>query len=342
MADAVGMADAAGTAEAPGIAEAPGKARLAIVISGEGSNMAALLYASRLADCPYEVVLVASNNPEAPGLRLAEAEGVPTFARSHKGLGRGEFDALLDEALSAVRPDAVALAGYMRLLTPGFVQRWQGRLLNIHPSLLPKYRGLDTYARALEAGDLHAGCTVHLVTEEVDAGEILGQVAVTIQPDDTVETLAARVRLAEHQLYPRVLATYLSRHQDAHWIEQQVDVLARALPEVLRKSNHGAPGWAVGSEKTAKHFAILADRHHGSDAIGLLLRSSGADEMTGLIEAQPDLYFWPKYYGASGWLGLTLNRPDTDWEQVRDWLQRSWQASAPARLTRLVRIADDF
>lgn len=317
-------------------------ARLAIVISGEGSNMAALLYASRLPGAVYEVVLVASNNPDAPGLKLAAAEGVPTWSLDHKGLSREAFDEALHEALTDARPDAVALAGYMRLLTPGFVQRWQGRLLNIHPSLLPKYRGLDTYARALEAGDTEAGCTVHLVTDEVDSGEILGQLSVAIRPDDTPDRLAARVRLAEHQLYPATLATYVSRHQDAGWIEMQVDALAANLPEVIRKSSHGSPGWAVGAEKTAKLFAIIADRHHGEDAIGLLVKASGADEMSGLIEAQPELYYWPKYYGASGWLGLKLNRPDTDWEQVRDWLERSWRAAAPPRLTKLMRAADDF
>lgn len=304
--------------------------------------MAALLYASRLATSPYEIVLVASNNPAAPGLALAETEGVPTWSLSHKGMSREAFDEALHKALSAARPDAVALAGYMRLLTPAFVEHWKGRLLNIHPSLLPKYKGLDTNARSLEAGDTHAGCTVHLVTEEVDSGDILGQVAVAIRPGDTPETLAARVRLAEHQLYPRTLAAFVSRHQDAAWIEAQVDALASSLPEVLRKTSHGAPGWAVGSEKTAKHFAILADRHHGEEAIGLLVRASGADEMTGLIEAQPELYYWPKYYGASGWLGLKLNRPDTDWSQVRDWLERSWRSAAPSRLTKLMRAAEDF
>ena len=318
------------------------KPRLAIVISGEGSNMAALLYASRLADSAYEVILVASNNPDAPGLALAEAEGVATWSRSHRGLSREAFDEALHEALAASRPDAVALAGYMRLLTPAFVQRWQGRLLNIHPSLLPKYKGLDPHARALEAGDAQAGCTVHLVTEEVDSGAILGQVAVAIRPGDTPDTLAARVRLAEHQLYPRVLAAYLSRHQDAGWIEAEVNALAAALPEVLRKTSHGSPGWAVGSKKTAKLFAILADRHHGEDALGLLVRASGADEMSGLIEARPNAYYWPKYYGASGWLGLKLNRPDVDWAEVRAWLERSWRAAAPPRLTRLMRAAEDF
>lgn len=318
------------------------KARVAIVISGEGSNMAALLYASRLPSSPYEVVLVASNNPDAPGLRLAEAEGVPTWSRSHRDLTREAFDEALDQALAAVRPDAVALAGYMRLLTPAFVARWSGRLLNIHPSLLPRHRGLDTHARALAAGDEKSGCTVHLVTAQVDAGEILGQLAVAVQPGDTPATLAARVRLAEHQLYPATLAAYLSRHQDAGWIEAEVDALARTLPEVGRKTSHGSPGWAVGTDKSAKLFAILADRHHGEEAIGLLVKASGADEMTGLIEARPDVYYWPKYYGASGWLGLKLNRPDTDWDEVRDWLERSWRAAAPPRLTRLLRAAEEF
>lgn len=318
------------------------RARVAVVISGEGSNMAALLYASRLPGSATEIVLVASNNPDAPGLALAESEGVPTWALSHQGLTREAFDEALHDALTEAKPDAVALAGYMRLLTPAFVSRWQGKLLNIHPSLLPNYRGLDTHRRALDAGDSHGGCTVHLVTDEVDAGEILGQLPVAIRPGDTPDTLAARVRHAEHQLYPATLAAYVSRHHDAGWIEQQVDALASALPEVSRKTSHGSPGWAVGSEKTAKLFAIIADRHHGEDAIGLLVKSSGADEMTGLIEARPDVYYWPKYYGASGWLGLKLNRPDTDWEEVAAWLQRSWGACAPSRLTKLLRAADEF
>ncbi|WP_300974220.1 phosphoribosylglycinamide formyltransferase [Sphingomonas sp. LHG3406-1] len=318
------------------------RARVAVVISGEGSNMAALLYASCLPGSPFEVVLVASNNPDAPGLTLAQGEGVATWSLSHKGLSREAFDEALHQAIASARPDAVALAGYMRLLTPGFVQRWRGRLLNIHPSLLPRYRGLDTHQRALEAGDAEGGCSVHLVTEEVDAGEVLGQIAVAIQSDDTPESLAARVRLAEHQLYPATLAAYVSRHQDAGWIEARVDEIARELPEVSRKTSHGAPGWAVGTEKTAKLFAIIADRHHGEEAIGLLVKASGADEMNGLIEADPGLYYWPKYYGASGWLGLKLNRPDTDWTQVRDWLERSWQAAAPPRLTKLMRAAEEF
>jgi phosphoribosylglycinamide formyltransferase-1 len=318
------------------------RARVAVLISGAGTNMAALLYASRLDGCPFEIVAVGSNNPAAAGLALAEAEGVPTFAHSHRGLTREAHDALMDRELEAAGADHVALAGYMRLLTPEFVARWAGRMLNIHPSLLPRYRGLDTHAQAIAKGDSHGGCSVHLVTEEVDAGEVLGQVAVAIVPGDTPETLAGRVRLAEHQLYPRVLADYLSRPFDAGWIEAQVDRIASALPEVGRKTSHGAPGWAVGAEKTAKLFAIIADRHHGEEAVGLLVKASGPDEMTGLIEAQPEVYYWPKYYGASGWLGLKLNRCDVDWEQVQHWLERSWRSAAPPRLTRLAGAADEF
>ena len=316
--------------------------RLAILISGEGSNMAALLYASRLPRSPFKVVLVASNNPDAPGLALAGAEDIATWSCSHKGISREAFDGALHDALAVAAPDMVALAGYMRLLTPGFVARWRGRLINIHPSLLPAYPGLDTHKRALEAGDTQAGCTVHLVTDEVDSGEILGRLPVAIRPCDTAASLAARVRLAEHQLYSATLAAYVSRHQDAGWIEAEIDALVSQLPEVVRKTNHGSPGWAVGAGKAPKHFAILADRHHGEESIGLLVRAGGPDEMNSLIEADPTLYYWPKYYGAGGWLGLRLNRPDTDWEGVSDWLERSWRNCAPPRLTRLQRAAEDF
>jgi len=318
------------------------KARVAVLISGAGSNMAALLYASRAETSPYEIVLVASNNPGAPGLRLAEAEGIPTYAHSHKGMERAAFDELLHKQLRAARADYVALAGYMRLLTPEFVSRWEGRMLNVHPSLLPKYKGLDTHRRALEASDTQCGCSVHLVTPEVDDGPVLGQVAVAILPDDTADTLRERVLIAEHQLYPRVLTEYVSRPFDAGWIEQQVDRLASKLPEVSRGTSHGSPGWKVGGEKSGKLFAILADHHHGEEAVGLLVKASGPDEMIGLIEAQPDIYYWPKYYGASGWLAIKLNRRDVDWDQVADWLERSWNAAAPARLTKLTRAAEGF
>lgn len=190
------------------------KARIAVFISGTGSNMAALLYASRLTDCPFEIVLVASNDVLAAGLALAAAEGVATFAHSHQGMVRAEHEAALEEAARAAGADYIALAGYMRILSPAMVARWEGRILNIHPSLLPKYPGLDTHARALAAGDTHGGASVHVVTQDLDAGEVLGQVAVAIAPGDSAESLAKRVLHAEHQLYPRVLADYVSRGND--------------------------------------------------------------------------------------------------------------------------------
>ncbi|KUO54962.1 MAG: phosphoribosylglycinamide formyltransferase [Sphingomonadales bacterium BRH_c3] len=189
----------------------PEKAKVAIFISGSGTNMAALLDASRLDGCPYEIVLIASNNPQAAGLALARAEGITTFALSHKGMTRAEHDAAMEGAAHAAGAQYIALAGYMRILSDGFVTRWQGRMLNIHPSLLPRYKGLDTHARAIAAGDSHGGATVHLVTPELDSGLILDQVEVAVLPDDTPEALAERVKLAEHQLYPRALAAYVSR-----------------------------------------------------------------------------------------------------------------------------------
>lgn len=188
------------------------KARVAVLISGRGSNMAALVYAAKALDCPFEIVLVASNDPEAAGLELARAEGIPTFAHSHKGLKRAEFDAILDAQIRAAGAQFVALAGYMRLLSPEFVTGWADKMLNIHPSLLPKYKGLHTHERALEAGDSHGGCSVHIVTAELDDGPVLGQTTVAILPDDTPDTLAARVLIAEHQLYSRTLADYVRRN----------------------------------------------------------------------------------------------------------------------------------
>lgn len=181
------------------------RAKVGVLISGSGTNMAALLYASRREDCPYEIVLVASNNPDSSGLKLAKAEGIATFAHSHKGVTRDEHDQMMHEALVVAGVHYVALAGYMRILTPAFVGKWQGRMLNIHPSLLPKYKGLHTHDRALEAGDSHGGCSVHLVTAELDDGPILGQTPVAILPGDTADALAARVLIAEHQLYSRCL-----------------------------------------------------------------------------------------------------------------------------------------
>jgi formyltetrahydrofolate-dependent phosphoribosylglycinamide formyltransferase len=186
------------------------RAKVAVLISGSGTNMAALLYASRQPDAPYEVVLVASNDPAAGGLKLAAAEGVATFALSHKGMKRADHDAAMDAAIRTSGADYVALAGYMRILTPDFVAGWAGRMVNIHPSLLPKYTGLHTHDRALEAGDSHGGCTVHLVTADLDEGPILGQTPVAIIPGDTADTLAGRVLIAEHQLYSRCLGALVS------------------------------------------------------------------------------------------------------------------------------------
>jgi phosphoribosylglycinamide formyltransferase-1 len=317
------------------------KARVAVLISGRGSNMAALIYAGRADDCPFEVALVTGDKPDAPGLTLAAAEGTAVSRLDAKALGASYWE-MLHQVLEDANIDLIALAGFMRVLPAAFVERWAGRIVNIHPSLLPRYKGLHTQQQALDNGDTLSGATVHLVTSELDSGEILGQVEVAILPADTGDTLAERVLIAEHQLYPRILARYAARPYDSGWIEEQVDAIASRLPEVLRKTSHGAPGWGVGSEKTAKLFAIIADQHHGEDAVGLLVKASGPDEMTGLIEAQPDIYYWPKYYGASGWLGLKLNRRDVDWVQVEEWLQRSWRACAPPRLTKLMRAAEEF
>jgi phosphoribosylglycinamide formyltransferase-1 len=185
------------------------RARVGILISGRGSNMAALVEASRLPDSPYEVVLVVSNVPDAPGLAYASANDIPTFAASHKELKRAEFDALVDGALRDAKVEYVALAGYMRLLSPGFVAGWAGRMVNIHPSLLPLYKGLDTHQRALDAGDARHGCSVHLVTEALDDGPVLAQAEVPILPGDDADALATRVLIEEHRLYPAALAALI-------------------------------------------------------------------------------------------------------------------------------------
>ncbi len=197
-------------ADAPSHAPAS-RAKVAVLISGRGSNMAALLYAAKHPDCPYEIVLVASNDPDAAGLNLAEAEQIRTFSLSHKGMDREEHDDVMHRAVLDSGAQFIALAGYMRILSRTFVQRWDGRMLNIHPSLLPKYKGLDTHQRALSAGDSHGGCSVHLVTPEIDDGPVLGQIPVAILPDDTPDTLSARVLFAEHQLYPKILGDYVAQ-----------------------------------------------------------------------------------------------------------------------------------
>ena len=317
------------------------KAKVAVLISGRGTNMAALLYASRLPASPYKIVLVASNMPDAPGLALAEAEGIATFALSHRGMERAAHDAAMDVAIRDAGADYVALAGYMRVLGDEMVQRWAGRMVNIHPSLLPKYPGLDTHARAIEAGDAVGGTTVHLVTSELDCGEALGQVEVAILPNDTPDLLAERVLFAEHQLYPRVLGDYVSRPFDREWLLGQLRERALALPKSEETTSHGAPGFKL-EGKSGKFFAYFSDRHHGEDAIALLAKTSGPEELTSLIERDPQTFYRPAYYGASGWVGLVLNRTEVDWSQVEYWLERSWRAVAPKRLTKLLDAADEF
>jgi len=188
--------------------------RVAILISGGGSNMVKLV-TSMTGDHPARPVIVGSNDPEAGGLLRAVEMGVPTFAVDHrlyKG-DRAAFEAALIEPLLAARPDILCLAGFMRILTPAFVTRFEGRMLNIHPSLLPKYPGLHTHQRAIEAGDAEAGASVHLVTPELDAGPILGQVRVPVLPGDDAESLAARVLAQEHRLYPKVLRRFATGDQ---------------------------------------------------------------------------------------------------------------------------------
>ncbi|NJM51639.1 MAG: phosphoribosylglycinamide formyltransferase [Sphingomonadales bacterium] len=318
------------------------KARVAILISGGGTNMAALLYASKADTCPYEIVLVASNDPDAAGLKLAKAEGIATFSKAHKGMERAEHDMIMDMAIRTHRTDYVALAGYMRILTPEFVARWEGRMLNIHPSLLPKYKGLDTHQRALDAGDSHGGASVHLVTAELDDGPVLGQTAVAIIAGDISESLSARVKLAEYQLYPRVLADYVSRYNNADWLLQKVEGLALALPETHARASHGSAGFRVGSEKSGKFFAYFSVQHHGSDAIGVLVKTGSIDELETLCEQQPEIYWKPAFYGASGWIGVRLNRPGVDWDHVHEWLERSWRSVAPKSVTKLMDVAEEF
>ncbi len=162
-------------------------------------------YRRRDPDRAYDIVLVASNVPEARGLVLAKRLGIPTWSMSHKGMERAEFDRTLHRILTEHGIELIALAGYMRLLSAEFVERWEGRILNIHPSLLPLHKGLDTHRRAILAGDEYGGCSVHVVTGELDAGPVIAQSRVRILPRDDADSLAARVLEAEHLLYPRAL-----------------------------------------------------------------------------------------------------------------------------------------
>jgi phosphoribosylglycinamide formyltransferase-1 len=182
------------------------KARVLVLISGGGSNLQTLIDASRTAESAYDIVHVISNRPEAYGLQRAEQAGITARCLDHKAFKeRGLFDTALAQMIDEVSPDLIVYAGFMRIMGADFVSRYEGRMINIHPSLLPNFPGLHTHARALEAGVTIHGCSVHWVTEALDSGSIIAQLATDIRPTDTLESLKARVHKLEHQLYPEAL-----------------------------------------------------------------------------------------------------------------------------------------
>lgn len=182
------------------------RVKTAVLISGNGSNLQALMDAAAVSDYPAQIALVISNQAAAYGLERAKKAGIPTQVIAHRDYpSREAFDQAMDAVLTAQSIELVCLAGFMRILSDGFVTRWQGRLINIHPSLLPAYKGMHTHARALEAGERQHGATVHWVTPDLDSGEIIAQAALDILPGDTAESLEQRVHTLEHQLYPQAL-----------------------------------------------------------------------------------------------------------------------------------------
>lgn len=314
------------------------KARIAVLISGAGTNMAALLYAAKLPSCPYEIVLVASNNPDAEGLKTAATEGIPTFAVSHIGLDRAAHDAVMHDAIVGAGAVFVALAGYMRILSKVFVTKWDGRMLNIHPSLLPKYKGLHTHQRAIDAKDTVAGTSVHLVTAELDDGPVLGQIEVAILPGDTADTLADRVKMAEYQLYPKTLADFVARDTNPEYLAAQVRTLALAQPEADEVLSHGMPCFGIVG---GKKFAYVSVDHHKDGKTALLVKISGVEEQAMLIDSDAARYYRPAYFG-DGWVGIRLDLGDTDWDHIGEWIAKSWRAVAPKKLTKLMDVAEEF
>lgn len=300
--------------------------------------MAALVYAAKHPACPFEIALVASNNPDAPGLTLAAAEGIQIYAHPHKGMSREAHDNVMDAAIRAANADYVALAGYMRILSSPFVDKWAGRMLNIHPSLLPKYKGLHTHQRALEAGDSHAGVSVHIVTAELDDGEILGQTPVVVLPGDTEDTLGARVLIAEHQLYARVLADYIGREFNPDWLTARVREHAMAQPEAEETTSHGMACFGI---KGGKKFAWVSNDHHSDGRVALIVKISGIEEQSMLIERDAELFFRPAYFG-DGWIAIRLDLGSVDWDDIGDWIAKSWIAVAPAKLRKAHVIAGEF
>jgi phosphoribosylglycinamide formyltransferase-1 len=206
--------------------------QIVILISGRGSNMEAVIRACATEGWTARVAAVISNRPEAPGLEFARQHGIPTVVVDHEGHEtRGAFDTELAETIESFAPDVVALAGFMRILSDEFVMRFEGRLINVHPSLLPAFPGLQTHRRAIEAGCKLAGATVHFVTPSLDAGPIIAQAVVPIMPSDTAETLAARVLEREHVIYPRVVRWMV---HDLLRIKGGIVTHARGEPQLLR------------------------------------------------------------------------------------------------------------
>jgi hypothetical protein len=223
-------------------------------------------------------------------------------------------------------------------LSESFVEKWDGRMLNIHPSLLPKYTGLHTHQRAIDAGDSIAGCSVHLVTADLDEGPLLGQMEVAILPNDTADSLAERVKIAEHQLYPRTLADYVSRATSPDYLTSKVREIALAQPEADEVVSHGMQCFGIVG---GKKFAYVSIDHHGDGKIALLVKISGVEEQAMLIDSDHDRYYRPAYFG-DGWVGIRLDLGDTDWDHIGEWIAKSWRAVAPKKLTKLMDVANEF
>jgi formyltetrahydrofolate-dependent phosphoribosylglycinamide formyltransferase len=304
------------------------KAKVAVLISGAGTNMAALVYAAKLHGCPYEVALVASNNIDAEGLTIAAAEGIPTFAKSHVGFTRAEHDSIMHDQIVKAGATYVVLAGYMRILTSDFVEEWDARMLNIHPSLLPKYKGLNTHQKAIDANDEFAGCSVHLVTAALDDGPVLAQMEVAIRHRDTAESLGARVQMAEHQLFPKALFDYVSRDSNPDYLIGKIRQLALAQPMSDEVVSHGMPCFGIIG---GKKFAYVSVDHHNDGKIALLVKISGAEEQAMLIESDAERYYRPPYFGDS-WIGIRLDLGDTDWTHIGERIADSWHAVAPRKI----------
>jgi methionyl-tRNA formyltransferase len=211
-------------------------------------------------------------------------------------------------------------------------------MLNIHPSLLPQYKGLHTHDAAIAAGESHGGCSVHVVTAELDDGPVLGQTPVAILPGDTAQTLAERVLIAEHQLYPRILADFVTRDRRPAHLLNKVRETALALPQADETVSHGMPCFGI---VKGKKFAYFTNNHHGDGVVALLVKTTAPEEQASLIEADPNRYYRPAYFG-DGWVGIRLDLGDTDWDHVAARLRQSWRAVAPKKLLGLIDAADEF